>query len=243
MKDKVIPVLVVLLVAAAFAVGLLYGKVSVYEKGATKAAVQEAAAGDTAQAPQAIPTEGPLTDDQWNKVVAGAALVKGDKDAKVTVVEFTDYQCPFCERYFTETYTQLEKDYIDTGKIRYIMRDLPLPFHPNAKPAALAARCAGEQDKYWEMHDVLFAKQSEWSEGEPKEKFSGYAKDLGLNANQFASCFDDGKYNEAIDADAALASEVGASGTPTFMINGEKIVGAQPLNVFKQAIDKALGES
>ncbi|OGV95672.1 hypothetical protein A2W24_05380 [Microgenomates group bacterium RBG_16_45_19] len=241
MKEKIIPVLVILLIGSAFAVGLLYGKVSVYEKGGKQVLGQEAAGNNNqAQVPPAAPTEGPLTEAQWNKVLSEAKMVRGQDGAKVTVVEFTDYQCPFCERYFTETYGQLAKQYVDNGQVRYILRDLPLPFHPNAKPAALAARCAGEQDGYWEMHDLLFAKQDEWIDGDPKEKFVSYAGEAGLNTGQFTTCYEGGKYNSEIEADAALAAEVGASGTPTFFINREVVVGAQPTSVFQQAIDKAL---
>lgn len=244
MKDKIIPILVVLIIVAAFAVGLLYGKVSVYEKGG--AALKAGAAlqqDDQAQAPQAVPTEGPLTEDQWNKAVAKAEFVKGDKKAKVTVVEFTDFQCPYCSRFFTDTYGKIMKDYVDSGKVLYISRDLPLPFHPNAKPAALAARCAGDQEKYWEMHDKLFTSQTEWSElSDAKDKFIGYAKDLGLNQSKFTDCYTSGKYNEAIEADAALAAEVGVSGTPSFVINGEKLVGAQPYSEFQKVIDEQLNK-
>lgn len=241
MRDKVIPVLVVLVIIAAFTVGYLYGKVSVYEKGGAAVALKNGTQ-QQAQAPQAEPTEGPLSDDQWNKALAKAEYVKGNKKAPVTIVEFTDFQCPYCSRYYTDTYGQIMKDYVDTGKVQYISRDLPLPFHPNAKPAALASRCAGDQNKYWEMHDKLFMAQSEWSEAtDPKDKFIGYAQDLGLNQGKFTTCYTSGKYNEAIAADSALAAEVGAQGTPTFIINGQKVVGAQPYSEFKKVLDEKLG--
>jgi len=243
MENKFVPVLVALVIVASFAVGLLYGKVSVYEKGlAGSGGVvgtqnQGAQAGDTQQQPPEITQ---LTDEQWKQITEGDVPTRGDKKAKVVMVEFTDYECPFCGRYYTDTYTQLVKDYVDTGKVLYLSRDLPLPFHPNAKPGALAARCAGEQNKYFEMHDQLFANQAAWTTGDAKAKFVEYAGSLGLNTNQFTTCYDSGKYNEAIDQDAALATQVGATGTPTFFINGEKIVGAQPYATFKTALDAAL---
>ena len=87
----------------------------------------------------------------------------GSANATITLIEFTDYQCPFCSRHFNQTYEQIKKDYIDTGKVKFYLRDFPLGFHPNAQKAAEAARCAGDQGKYWEMHDALFKNQSEWS--------------------------------------------------------------------------------
>ncbi len=244
MSNKLVPLLLVIVIIGSFVVGTLYGKVSVYEKGATPGsgttAAQNQAVGNQQAAPQVMPTEAPLSDEQWESVLENPVAEKGNKNANVTMVEFTDYQCPFCARYYTDSYRQILSEYVDTNKIRYILRDLPLAFHPQAKPAALAARCAGDQNKYWEMHDVLFEKQTEWSNGEPKEKFQAYAGEVGLNVTTFMSCYDSGKYNEAIDNEMTLANSVGATGTPTFIINGEKIVGAMPVDNFKQALDKAL---
>ncbi len=199
---------------------------------------------DTAQAPVAAPEEiTQLTDDQWQTVIKGGAAEKGSANAKVTMVEFTDYQCPFCGRYYTDTYSQIVKNYVDTNKIRYITRDLPLPFHPNALPAAQIARCAGDQKKYFEMHGVLFSKQDDWAnEADPKAKFESYAKEIGINSATAMKCLADGKYKDAVDADATLASTVGASGTPTFIVNGKVLVGAQPYAEFQRVIDAALAE-
>ncbi|PJF38539.1 MAG: thioredoxin, partial [Phototrophicales bacterium] len=184
-----------------------------------------------------------LTDEQWNKVADfdAAAAYKGNKDAKVVMVEFTDYECPFCARYFSDSYKSIVEKYVDTNKIAYINRDLPLSFHKSAESAALAARCAGDQGKYYEMHDLLFENQTEWTTGDARDAFVKYAGDLGLNTAEFESCYDNGKFVEEIKADAALASSVGANGTPTFFINGEKLVGAQPIATFEQAIEAALG--
>jgi protein-disulfide isomerase len=239
MKDKLVPVLVVAIIVAAFAVGLLYGKVSVYEKSGTAAGTAQPGT-DDAPAQQPAEEEPVLADDQWKELISAKAPTLGKDSAKVTMVEFTDYQCPFCSRYINDSFVQIKKDYIDTGKIRYMQFDLPLPFHTNAKPAALAARCSGDQNKYWEMHDVLFEKQTDWESGDAKEKFAGYASEIGLNASTFAQCYDSGKYNEAIDEDLALAQKVGASGTPTFFINGERLVGAQPISAFTAVLDKQL---
>lgn len=246
MQQKIVPVLIGAVVLTSFVVGLLYGKVSVYEKQlgggdiAGPADQQQAVAppsGDTAPPPQEN-----LSEEAWAEVIADAEFVKGPKDAKVTMVEFTDYQCPFCGRYFSQAYGEIMRDYVDTGKVQYITRDLPLSFHENAKTSALAARCAGDQGKFFEMHDKLFEAQESWSTGDPREKFIGYANDIGIKAAPFTSCYDNGDHNEAIDADAALAAKVGATGTPSFFINGQLLVGAQPYATFQAAIDAALAE-
>jgi protein-disulfide isomerase len=193
-----------------------------------------------AAAPQQ-PEEQPLTDEQWQEVLASPVYAEGDENAKVTLVEFTDYQCPFCKRHFDETEGQIETDYVKTGKVRWVIHDLPLSFHQNAHAAAEAARCAGDQDKYRQMHDQLFETQATWSTvTDPAKTFSGYAKTLGLNTATFDQCFTSGKYKQAVDDDLALATKIGASGTPTFYVNGQPIVGAQPFASFKAAIDSAL---
>lgn len=177
-------------------------------------------------------------------MIDGAVAVKGPKNAKVTIAEFTDYQCPFCEQYYTQTEQQLLKDYVDSGKVQYVIHDYPLSFHPNAKPGALAARCAGEQGKYWDMHAQLFGNQNEWvNMADAKPKFSEYAGKLGLNVTQFNACVTSGKYNNQIDADETFGSSVSVSGTPTFYINGKQLVGAQPYSAFQTELDAALASA
>lgn len=242
MKDKIVPLLVVTIIGGAFAIGWLYGKVSVYEKGMVAGTQTQTgkAAEAQVQPQQAQEPEAPLTEAQWQGLVDKANRVEGKDNAKVTMVEFTDFQCPFCSRYYTDTYLQIRKDYVETGKVRYLTFDLPLPFHSNAKPAALATRCALDQDKYYEMHDKLFEVQTEWSEGDAKSKFVDYAKELGLNVATFTQCYESGKYNQAIEADATLANSLGANGTPSFFINGQRLVGAQPISAFTSLIDSQL---
>lgn len=175
--------------------------------------------------------------------------VQGKADAPVTIVEFTDYQCPFCERYFTETLPQIRKDYVDTGKVKYIIKNFPLPadqqpFHVHALPAAEAAECAGAQDKYWEMHDKLFASQAEWTElPSVTDTFKQYAADLGLDSDKFNTCLDSGQFRSEIDADKTEGIAAGVTGTPGFFVNGSPISGALPFEVFKQAIESALSKA
>jgi protein-disulfide isomerase len=245
--EKIIPFLFVLLLVAAFLLGRYQGQIELLRGGAVpQSGSGQSVAQGTQTGSQTNPAPGTtggkvtvIPDDLWNEVLTDPAAARGSENAPVTMVEFTDYQCPFCERHFTDTQPQIDQDYIDTGKVRYLIRDMPLPIHPNAPAAAYAARCAADQGKYWEMHDLLFQKQTEWSSGNTDELFSGYAGDVGLDVNSFTSCLSDGKYKKAVDADMALAQKVGVGGTPAFLINKELIIGAQPFTVFQQAIEKA----
>lgn len=164
---------------------------------------------------------------------------KGSKDAKVSIIEFSDFQCPFCAKFYEETLPQIEKDYIKTGKARFIYRNFPLGFHQYSQKAAEATECAKEQGKFWGYHNILYEKQSEWSVA-GIDKLKDYSKSLGLDSKKFDECLDSGKYYSKIQKDLSdgLAAEVDS--TPTFFINGTKIVGAQPYSVFKQAIEQEL---
>jgi protein-disulfide isomerase len=167
---------------------------------------------------------------------------KGSKDAPVVIVEFSDFQCPYCKRFFDQTLPQLENEYIKTGKVYFVYRDFPLNFHQYAKEAAEAANCAKEQGKFWEYHDLLFENQQTWTSVGISE-LKKYAADLGLDTNKFDSCLDSGKYASEVQKDFQDGLSYGVGGTPTFFINGIKIVGAQPYSVFKQIIDQQLSGS
>jgi len=162
--------------------------------------------------------------------------VKGLIDAPITIIEFSDYECPFCERFYVQTLPQLQKNYIDTGKVRLVFRDYPLSFHLNATNAAVAAECAGEQKKYWEYHDALFQHQNALDNKSLKQ----YAMDLGLFTASFNQCLDSSAMLEEVQKDLQEGSRLGVRGTPTFFINGTRIVGAQPYEAFKQVIEKEL---
>jgi len=234
-QDKILPVMVVALIGAAFALGMMWGKVQVYEKGGAAVNVGET---DTALVPEEAIE---LDEESQEELLVNPAYAKGDENAPVALVEFTDYECPFCKRYVDETLDTIMSDYVDTGKVKYIVRDLPLGFHSNAVLAAMTARCAGDQEKFWEMHGLIFDGQGEWSLGEANEIFKGYAGELGLDTNTFNECLDSEKYADVVEADSQLAAKYGASGTPSFFVNGKILVGAQPIEAFIEVIEEVLG--
>jgi protein-disulfide isomerase len=177
-------------------------------------------------------------------VSIGDAFFIGDPEAPVTIIEYTDYQCPFCSRHFAQTFPQLVEDYVNTGVVRYVFKDFPLnSIHPQAAEAAEAARCAGDQDQYVEMHNQLFVDQSRWAGQQPTNIFIGYAEKLGLDTDAFGECLTSGKYESAVNADLQEGVQLGVTGTPAFFINGYPVSGAQPFAVFQQAIESLLEEN
>ncbi len=166
-------------------------------------------------------------------VSAGNSPSKGRADAPIELIEFSDFQCPFCLR-ADPTVRQILNTYGD--RIRFVYRHYPLPGHPNARPAAEAAACAAEQDQFWPYHDKLFANPSKLSADDLKRT----AADLKLDTAKFDACVDSHKYKALVDADIKEGSEVGVDGTPAFFINGRMVSGAQPYDVFKRIIDEEL---
>ena len=163
--------------------------------------------------------------------------VQGDANAPVTMIEFADYQCPYCVRFYTDTLPQIEKQYVETGKVKIVYRDFPLSsLHPYAEKAAEAAECAGEQGKYYEMHDLLFEKGVNGG----AETYKGYAADLGLDTSKFNTCLDSGAMEGEVSKDLQDGANAGVRGTPAFVINGQLVSGAQPFSVFQQVIESAL---
>jgi protein-disulfide isomerase len=166
---------------------------------------------------------------------------EGDVNAPVTIYEYSDFQCPFCARFYTQTLGQLKSEYVDTGKVKLVFRDYPLSFHPEAQKAAEAAECAGEQDKFWEMHDLLFENQATLSVA----NYKSWAGQLGLDQSQFDSCLDSGKFAQEVQDDFKTGQAAGVRGTPGFVVedaNGKttSISGAQPFANFKQVVDASL---
>jgi len=168
----------------------------------------------------------------------------GRADAPVTVVEFTEFQCPFCKRFNQNTFPKLKRDYIDTGKVRWVVRDLPMSFHAQARKAGQAAHCAGEQGRYWEMREVLFGNSPKL---EP-EMLPRYAQVAGLDVDAFNDCLASDRHLADMDRDTKVAGNVRITGTPTFLIgkaqgndlSGNLVIGAQADRVFTAEIDRLL---
>ncbi|MFZ4714601.1 MAG: DsbA family protein [Bacteriovoracaceae bacterium] len=168
-------------------------------------------------------------------VKVGDAPAWGNKDAKVTIVEFSDFQCPFCAK-GADLLNELKKKY--AGKIQVVFKNFPLPFHNQARDAALAGLCANEQgnDKFWKMHDAMFADQAKLDVAALKET----AKKLGVEPTAFNKCMDEKKYAANVDQTYQEGQGVGVKSTPTFFVNGQIVMGAQPIDVFSEIIDEAL---
>jgi protein-disulfide isomerase len=187
--------------------------------------------------PTKVETAGTGNDQQPERVyipLAGAS--KGAANAPITIVEFADFQCPFCGR-ATETIDQVFKEYL--GQVRFYVRHSPLPFHPDARLAAEAVLAAEEQGKLWQMHDKLMASQRDLA----REDLESYGREIGLEMAEFKQALENQAHKARIDQDVALAEKVGARGTPTFFINGRKLSGAQPLEAFKTVIDEELARA
>lgn len=197
-----------------------------------------------------VPSQGTSTPpSQKVEVSADDDPWLGSEDTKVTVIEFSDYQCPFCRKYWTESYPQLKEEYIDTGKIKYVFRDFPLNFHPGAPLASIAGNCIREQlgnEGYFEFHDVVFSEQNKQGQGTVQfgedEVMSWVNQIEGIDKDKFDICYSDPAQKAEVDADFAAGAAAGVSGTPSFFINGEMLVGAQPYSVIKATIDRALAE-
>ncbi|MEK7703472.1 MAG: thioredoxin domain-containing protein [Myxococcota bacterium] len=188
--------------------------------------------GRGAGAPQAARPQGPDASKTYAVPVDGAAL-KGNKDAWVTVVAWSDFQCPFCSR-VVPTLKQIEDTY--KNDVRVVFKHNPLGFHQRAMPAALAAECGNEQGKFWQMHDTMFANQQKLEDAD----LEGYAKQAGLDMGRFKSCYSTQKYKSRIEEQQRQGMTLGARGTPAFFINGRFLSGAQPFPAFQALIDEEL---
>ena len=202
-----------------------------------------ASSAPAAPAPETGPVKVSVDDD----------AVLGDKNAPLTMVEFSDFECPFCKRYFDQTYPEIKKNYVDTGKLKIVFRDLPLSFHdPMATKEAIAANCAREQagdEAYYKMHSAMFTQTTSNGNGLTVDKLYTIAGEVGLNTSNFKTCLDAEKYKDEVQKDLADAGVAGADGTPTFFIGksdpsgtieGTRLVGAQPYNAFSTVIDGLL---
>jgi len=230
------------LIAAAFFGGYILGT-----QNTPQTTVQESSQKNTA--PQ--PTQTPPTPAEKTRIFVSLDddPVKGNQNAQVTIVEFSDFQCPFCARFFTQTLPQIQQDYIETGKAKLVYRDFPLDnIHQNAKAASIAAQCANEQEKFWEYHDKLFEGQTQWASldtSDAANTFKQYATELKLNSDNFDSCLDSEKYLSEVNKDYQDGAKYGITGTPGFFIGNDKdgyvmLIGAKPYSEFQQSIDDEL---
>src|SRR6185503_8789884 len=222
------------LTVLAFAAGILVG----YVVWGTVPPLETVQISQTANPAVGPVVEAPVATEEAQyiryDVFSQSAYAFGPEDAPITIVEFGDFQCPFCRRWHEEVYQPLLALY--PGKIRVVYRHLPLiSIHPDAFPAAEAAMCAGEQDAFWQYHEKLFSSETLGS-----EVYTQYARELTLDVTAFEACMTEHRYQEAIQTDSDFAINLGISSTPTFFINGLALVGAQPLDAFKQVIDKEL---
>ncbi len=204
-------ILGVIVIIASFMLGFNMGKLSTMEGGAV------------------------VTTGSGNTEVA----LKGSEDAPVLIEEWSDFECPFCTRWYQQTLPQIEEQYIKTGKVKLVYKDFPLSFHANAQKAAEAGKCALEQGKFWEMHDKIFD-SSAVGVKPTVDNLKAWAGELGLKQSKFDECLDSGRTAAAVRAEMAEGQQKGISGTPGFLINGQLISGAQPFEAFKTAIDAQL---
>jgi protein-disulfide isomerase len=193
-----------------------------------------------------LPTTVPVN---VSSIPLNGAPIKGRLDAPVTLVEYSDFQCPFCQRFFSNTLPQIQSEFVDKGKLKFAYKEFPVEeLHPNSPAASLAAKCAYEEGKFWEYHDVLFGNQTRWENlgvDDAAKAFKKYAADLRLNSVNFNSCFDSKKDQNKVNSDSQEGISYGVNGTPTFYIGNDKkgyirVEGSQPFSSFKQIIEQKL---
>lgn len=177
--------------------------------------------------------------------------MKGNPNAPITIIEFSDYECPFCGRFYVNTLPLIEENYINTGKVNFVYRDFPIQsIHPNAVPAALAAECADDQGMFWQFHDMIFENKSIWEKLEGEKllnEFGRYSVVLGLNIEEFNSCLESNKHLDEVRNDLQDGQSYGVSGTPGFFIGNDnsgyiKVSGAKPYPIFEEILEEMLAQ-
>ncbi len=195
------------------------------------------------QSPQAAPAP----DDKVSYKLSPGGFSMGDAKAPLVMVEYTDFQCPFCQQFHNTAFAQIKANYIDTGKIRFVSRDFPLDFHDNARRAATAGRCAAEQGKYWEMRHVMIVNAEQLK----PDNLASYAGQVKMDVAKFRSCLDSDKFKAQIDQDIAEGGVAGVQGTPSFVLgylendklSGVRLVGAMPYAQFDAKIQEMLEQA
>jgi len=233
-------ILTVLLIIASFFLGSLYTKVQYLEQGGSTAL----ATGTQTTPPAAAAAAQPSTAPVVAQVDNGHFPVRGNANAPVTIVEFADFRCPYCKQIEDNVMPSLQKDYIDTGKVKLYFRQYDF-LGPASTIAANAAECANDQGKFWDMHDYLYKNQPDETDTSmyTTDNLTTIAGQLGLDTTQFNSCLSANTDNQKVTDDMTAGQKAGVSGTPTFYINGTQLVGAEPYSVFQQTIDAALKKS
>lgn len=236
---QILAAVVVFLLGAA--IGGMYTKIQ-YLEGRGVNALAAAPAAPAGNNQQAAAPQAPQAPTKVDVKVTDQDPFLGDPNAKVTVVEFSDFQCPFCGRFFKDVEPQLKKDYIDTGKVKFVYKHLAF-LGKESTDAANASECAKEQNKFWQYHDKLFNSQNGENQGAFSiDNLKKFALDLGLNAGQFNACLDSQKYNDHVQTDVAEANKNGFNSTPSTAVGDTPVIGAQPYNAFKTIIDQKLSE-
>jgi protein-disulfide isomerase len=186
--------------------------------------------------PKAPGLNAPVANNKPIDVSADDDAFLGSAAAAITLIEFADYQCPFCRKFWKDTLPQIKEKYIDTGKVKFVYRDFPLSFHPAAQASAEAAECAGDQGKYWQMHDKIYEEQEKKGAGTVQysaDDLKAWAGQIGLRVSEFNNCLDSGKNREEVLKDFADGQAAGVTGTPVFFLNGKPIKGAQSYAAFE----------
>jgi protein-disulfide isomerase len=226
--------LVFSLVIFSFLLGMLTNKVIYLQQQVNNPPVAPT------QQQAAAPTPPPVV----KNLSAGKLPVMGSKNAKVTLVEFSDFQCPFCKKLYDESEQQIIDKYVKTGKIKFAYRHFPLSsIHPNAEKSAEASECANEQGKFWEFHDLLFQNQDTWAPkaaADATADWNNFAGELGLNTDQFQTCLSTDKYKQRVADDATAGSNIQVDATPTFFVNGVRMLGAVPFSDIQKTIEQEL---
>jgi len=235
--------------ASRAALLLLVAPLACSKAGDAKSASPAAAASDVKPASESGETVAAQAgsmpaDSAAQRAAADSGRIMGAPGAKVWMIIASDFQCPYCKMWHDQTYEALRKDYVDAGRVRMAYVNYPLSMHEQAKPAAEAAMCASAQKKFWEYHTALFQSQDSWTKaGDQSAKFDSLATALGLDAARFRACRQSHVMRAVVEADQDRMQRSGVASTPTFFIGNQRIEGAQPLPVFRQAMDSALASS
>jgi protein-disulfide isomerase len=231
--EKIVPILLVLSIGLAFVVGILWNKVSTLEKGITSGAVAANAGGANPSAPPTVSID--------SAGGVGHFPIQGSKDAKVTLIEFADFRCPYCEQFFSQTEPQIVQNYVNTGKVKFAFRNYAF-LGPASTVAADAVECANDQGKFWEFYNYLYKNQPDESDTSMynTDTLTKAAVSLGVDGAKFKACLDGKTDDSKVQQDLADGEKAGVTGTPAFFVNGTFINGAEPYSVFQQAIDTAL---